>query len=794
MPFKVTARTILQLGAELISSDAVAFYELIKNAFDAGSPRVEINVVNCIPHDSVTTIREVLAETELQLVNQEIPDNTITSLRELFQNEFERTAPNFDKLTASVKNAVSFKDFRKIIDESNNIEIKDTGEGMSHFDLINVYMTIGTRSRLEQREKLNADNLELNKSKRPILGEKGLGRLSTMRLGEQLRVSTSRSGESHWNMLEIDWRAFSHASNKLIEEIAVEPYIGSKKDSPEVSGTTIYISALESEWSRTKLEQIAREEFSRLTDPFVPSSRYPITLRFNGNIVPIVSFDKLLFESAHATVKAEFRFDDKESLPQLVGSVDYKYRHRQKTFELDGADLLSTSGANPFILRRLGSFKVELYWFNRRLFNRTEGGPDFKRLKDLVNQWAGGLMVYRDGFRVNPYGSPADDWLNLDKTALAAPGYKVNRRQVIGKVDITARGNPLLVDQTNREGLRDNDEKNALVKLLQYVLLNQLRAFLDEVDKDVQAREPLSFDDFEGRVQAQERQIEYYIQTLTVRHPAVAEETEIINQILGATDNIRALMTEANQLAEEYEKGRTELVHLAGLGLMVEIIGHELARATSHTLGTLESVKKNHLPDEVTSVFETLREQLKTIERRLRVLDPLSTSGRQIKEPFDLIAWVKEILKSHEAQFERHDIELKFLVEPIEYKNTLTIKAVKGMIVQILENLLSNSIYWIEQEKRLNPKLRPFISVLIDTKAKEIRFTDNGPGITPNRRKEIFQPFVTTKPPGQGKGLGLYVSNEVAKYNGAALYLSDEHTVHPNKLNTFVFALDAKDR
>lgn len=36
MPFRVTARTILQLGAELISSDAVAFYELIKNAFDAG--------------------------------------------------------------------------------------------------------------------------------------------------------------------------------------------------------------------------------------------------------------------------------------------------------------------------------------------------------------------------------------------------------------------------------------------------------------------------------------------------------------------------------------------------------------------------------------------------------------------------------------------------------------------------------------------------------------------------------------------------------------------------------------
>ncbi len=664
MPFKVTARTILQLGAELISSDAVAFYELIKNAFDAGSPRVEINVINCIPHDSVTTIREVLAETELQFKDQKISEDTIIGIRDLFKSELELTAPNFNLLNELVENANTLEDFNEIIDESNNIEIKDTGEGMSQNDLINVYLTIGTRSRLEQRELLNASEPEQNKPRRPILGEKGLGRLSTMRLGERLKVSTTRSGELHWNVLDIDWRAFSHSSNKLIEEIAVEPRTGPKKDSPEKSGTEIHISALESEWSRDKLEQIARDEFSRLTDPFVPSFRYPVTLRFNGNVVPIVSFDKLLFESAHAVVKAEFRFDGEEILPQLVGSVDYKYRNRQKTFELDGVDLVSTTKSNPFVIRHLGSFKVELYWFNRRLLNRTEGGPEYKRLKNLVNQWAGGLMLYRDGFRVNPYGSPADDWLDLDKTALAAPGYKVNRRQVIGKVDIAARENPLLVDQTNREGLRDNDEKSVLVKLLQYILLNQLRAFLDEVDNDVKAREPLNFDDFEGRVQAQERQIEYYIQTLTERHPDVAQETEIINEILGATDNIRTLMTEANQLAEEYEKGRTELVHLAGLGLMVEIIGHELARATAHTLGTLESVRQAHLPDEINSVFDTLREQLKTIERRLRVLDPLSTSGRQTKESFDLIAWVREILKSHEAQFERHNIELKFLIEP----------------------------------------------------------------------------------------------------------------------------------
>ena len=51
MTFKVAARTILQLGSELISSDSIAFNELIKNGFDAGSSRVEIEFLIRVPGD-----------------------------------------------------------------------------------------------------------------------------------------------------------------------------------------------------------------------------------------------------------------------------------------------------------------------------------------------------------------------------------------------------------------------------------------------------------------------------------------------------------------------------------------------------------------------------------------------------------------------------------------------------------------------------------------------------------------------------------------------------------------------
>ena len=85
----------------------------------------------------------------------------------------------------------------------NSIEIKDTGEGMSFEDLNKVYLRIGTRHRRRQNEEGATK-----------LGDKGIGRLSAMRLGELLRVETSKEGERHWNILDVDWGVFSHSEDK----------------------------------------------------------------------------------------------------------------------------------------------------------------------------------------------------------------------------------------------------------------------------------------------------------------------------------------------------------------------------------------------------------------------------------------------------------------------------------------------------------------------------------------------------------------------------------------------------
>src|SRR3954463_14504926 len=85
--FRVSARTLLQLGGELISSDGIAFYELIKNAVDAGSPKVFVDVVMRLPLEvaneakqrlqslpSSTTPKAGLAKVKTTLTQAILPD------------------------------------------------------------------------------------------------------------------------------------------------------------------------------------------------------------------------------------------------------------------------------------------------------------------------------------------------------------------------------------------------------------------------------------------------------------------------------------------------------------------------------------------------------------------------------------------------------------------------------------------------------------------------------------------------------------------------------------------------
>lgn len=775
MHFKVTARTILQLGAELISSDAIAFYELIKNAFDAGSKKVQVRIVTRLSHNVVENYLSDFALIE----NKRISSSELGEIRNDIIQNINREAPESIQLEKKLLTASTLESIRLCIKEANYIVIKDEGEGMSLDDLEDIYLTIGTRSRRRQRES----NI---KSNRPILGEKGLGRLSVMRLGERLRVETTQTGDEHYSELEIDWSLFSHDSDALIETINIEPKIGNLKSNPEEQGTTIFIYDLRSEWTKSKLDEIAKSQLGRFVDPFEKRNRDFITLWFNKLPIVLTGVDKKLFEYAHATAKASLNFDSKGD-PIFTGEIDYKTYDRQKTFSLTGTHIASVLETPRYleVLKSLGSFKVELYWYNRKLLTRNEGVIDAPYIKELVQTWGGGLMMYRDGFRVNPYGGPNDDWLNLDPIALASPGYKLNRRQIVGKVDISSNENPMLLDQTNREGLRENAEKNALVALLKYLIWKELKTFLDDIKKvEDENLAALSLNEIEKRIYTGQNQVRAAVEFLKERYPQIKKETETLSIIEDVLQESADLFKSAKASSEALENRLKTTIDLAGLGLMVDVIAHELNRSTEHAIKTINSLSLN-APQGISSMMNTLKTQLKTLQTRLKVIDPLGPSGRQQKVMTDLRKLIKDTLESHSAQFKRHQIHFELIDKyPLQEWN---VKVVPGMIVQIMENLLNNSVYWLKQEQNVNKTFHPVIEVTFNRKNESILYSDNGPGIPKEKKEDIFRPFFSTKPPGDGKGLGLYISRENAKYNNAVLSLLDENK---NNLNTFILSLN----
>jgi signal transduction histidine kinase len=111
------------------------------------------------------------------------------------------------------------------------------------------------------------------------------------------------------------------------------------------------------------------------------------------------------------------------------------------------------------------------------------------------------------------------------------------------------------------------------------------------------------------------------------------------------------------------------------------------------------------------------------------------------------------------------------------------------MFIQVIENLISNSVYWLKQQTDIEPDCSPAITITVRTKEKEILFSDNGPGIDAADLEDVFRPFFTRKPAGKGKGLGLYISRQIAEYHGATLDLIATKDRHTSRYHTFILDL-----
>lgn len=788
MAFRVAARTVLELGAELISSDAVAIYELVKNAIDANS-KDGVTIAFCVSlrHSDYVDAMEKLDELVEEARKPADAAAVLAQLRTELVGNLLQAAPRaarlaFAEALAGAKSVDAFRAALKAAYVTHNwIEFRDTGVGMSKKDLLDNYLVIGTPSRRRDLDgRMKAGEAAV------FLGEKGVGRLSAMRLGSRLDVTTASETDDSYNLIAVDWSDFEDLE-KMIEDVIIKPKTGTKKPAGW-TGTTIRVSGLNATWSPNRIRDIATFELARLSDPFSSKRRrYRIVVEFNEARIDIPRLDQDILSLAHATAKG--RYEIIAGKPQLT--VDLHCRDlgkqnapedRHHVLQRDDLRSLTKDRTNEIplsALRTVGPFEFEFYWFNRQRLRKELTPVEARRVLPLQKQWSG-VMLFRNGYRVFPYGDDTDDWLGLDRRALASGGYKLNKTQFIGRATISRTANSRLIDQTSREGLKDCDEKTVLVEILHFIIQNQLRVFLDDVDRRTAPKE-IDLDAADKRVEDLQGRTQSAIRGLIAKH---AEDAPQLRELLAFFQEMQAYFAAARRRAGEVEDERERMVQLAGVGLMLEMIAHELARSTETALALLGDAEGEDLPEDVAALFGTLRDEMKTMNRRLRVLDPLSVSGRQRRETFDLAQMVSEILAAHAAQFARHAVTPSLTVA--DGQRTVMVKGVRGMYVQIVENLIQNSIYWMDISREQNRSYQPRIDIILSSGPRLIDYTDNGPGIHPSIRNEVFTAFFSTKGKSTRQGLGLYIAQDCAKSNGTLLSLSGEHRVHEDRLNTFV--------
>ncbi len=422
---KVRFRTNILLksiiGKDLITDDNIAVLELVKNSFDAGSKKAEI-----------------------------IFRNVITNL--------------------------SLKEYKK--HNESKIILRDTGSGMSEYDLVNKWLNIAYSEKKSKKAEYN----------RQLAGNKGVGRFSCDRLGKSLIIYTKKHNEPLLK-LSIDWTEFEKIDDIEkniqdvdfeLDEISLEQYVKETKLERFVTGTTLFISNLREEWDLSKIQSLKRqlERFINPNQNFEAESfdvtleayefkkieqRLPESEKING-VVKNRIFSKLNFKATY--IKANISRDGK-----IITTI---LRDR-------GNEIFTLTEHNPFYL--LKDIEINIYYLN------PYSKAYFRRQTGIRSVDFGSIFLFINGFRIPPYGDQGNDWLGMELRKGQGHSRFLGTREVIGRIEI----NGVELDDekedffiiSNRSGVDNNKHfeqltKNSAPYGYYFKTFRRLERFVDE--------------------------------------------------------------------------------------------------------------------------------------------------------------------------------------------------------------------------------------------------------------------------------------------------------------------------
>jgi signal transduction histidine kinase len=810
---EVHPSVVFKLGQDLITDDVQALTELVKNAYDADASEATIEVSTG------------------------------------FAESAEREQDALDPSDAADERL----DFIRVV---------DNGTGMSIDQIKSGWLIVSSSA----KRAMKAAGLLTRKGRTP-LGDKGLGRLGAQRLGDVLEIETS-TGDGWVHRLRIRWSDFDTAQSLSDVDLAIRSEPASP---PNVSrhGTTITIRDLSSIWERENAADLERE-LAAMISPHEDrgfEARLVIDgasrdlrqrhreVRSAAMVHYAIEYDSSVLRCRADVSLSLFRPDNRSSQSerddfarllepdQGAGFRTWLMANHAKTAASlglgpgNGSVFLSAHRATA--LAAIDGIRIDangepldpgpfggevdavpLSFEPTDVFNTS---AEYRKFVKAIN----GIRIYRDGFGIRV----DKDWLGLAEQWSSGRSYYLLRPEnVVGFIDLSARGNPQLEETTNREGFQDNSAYRNFLALM-YAwrgfsedLQNFVRRRYNEYRKDHPAasgQESVTVETATRRASDRRKQVEKTASAaaqLQARleqnardlesdasslFPAGGSDSAVAAQ--AAADQARELVTEVAKLDSEYAEATADLAQITSqvealqeqlsgaweaisLGITAEALSHEVhqiadrLRTRSQAAGRY--LKEHAINDkELHRFVEHVRSSASALNRQVSHLDPALRFMRERRR--DLA--VSDIAQSTATHYTDNWSDAGITVN-VDVRKDFEVTMNEGKLTQVLDNLILNSGYWIREDRRKHPRTADTITITVD--APSITITDTGPGVDAGLAELIFEPFVTRKQ--GGRGLGLFVVRQLLETEGAAISLDRSEPNTP--LRTFRISFDSISR
>ncbi|HJW32505.1 MAG TPA: ATP-binding protein [Holophagaceae bacterium] len=490
--------------------------------------------------------------------------------------------------------------------------------------------------------------------------------------------------------------------------------------------------------------------------------------------------------------------------PGKSGEWFAEYEERRKFESLAGLNLLNGKPASP------GPFVSEIDMFNlgrgasgnQSVFNR---GADYR---DYVKRLSG-VRIFRDGFGVRL----DKDWMGFAaQWTSGGSWYGLKPENTLGFVAITAEHNSSLVETTDREGFKATPEFENFRKIFSEVLrfAEEAQEFLrrgwneykvqnqrtrakvtpEESPREIQQRlnaelsKAASFREPLEKVRANletaskrssealrstkrssidAKQFERLKSANEFLEHQVKEAQSLLAGLSGFIPEAERLKELDKVLQDELQAIQDQLeqtYETVGLGLTAEALSHEINNISDQLAMRTQEMSKYLVKLKITdakifSYMEYVKSSVAALRKQLSHLAPSLRNVRERRQDINFNEFMDEIAEYHHQRWADTGIRINRRGSKEEF----VLKINRGKLTQVFDNLILNSEYWIKESMRTGKQQKG--EIYIDVKPPFILVSDNGPGIDPSIEQTLFDPFITRKPRGRGRGLGLYIVRQL---------------------------------